>query len=130
VQIYESVMGDPEGVPTTGLLSAVGYLKDNRLLPRGFDKATAEPDIRVVGDALQDSDFTGGGDRIRYSVDVAGRDGPFQVDVELRFQPIAYRWAHNLEPYDAPEPKRFVAYYQSMSASASETLATARVTGR
>ena len=29
------------GVPTTGLLTATQYLKDNRLLPRGFDKATA-----------------------------------------------------------------------------------------
>ena len=31
------------------------------------------------------------------------RHGPFQVDVELRFQPIAFRWAQNLKPYDAPE---------------------------
>ena len=49
VQIYESIMGDPAGAPTTGLLTAVRYLKDNRLLPRGFDKATADADIQVVG---------------------------------------------------------------------------------
>ena len=41
VQIYEPILGDPKGVPTTGLLTATQYLKDNRLLPRGFDKATA-----------------------------------------------------------------------------------------
>jgi len=27
----------------------VGYLKDNRLLPHGFDKATAMKDIAVTG---------------------------------------------------------------------------------
>ena len=36
--------------PTTGLLTATQYLKDNRLLPRGFDKATAPPEIGVYGD--------------------------------------------------------------------------------
>jgi hypothetical protein len=130
VQIYESVMGDPAGVPTTGLLTAVGYLKDNRLLPRGFDKATASADIKVIGGALQDADFTGGSDRIRYAVDVAGREGPFQVDVELRFQPIAYRWAQNLKSYNAPEPRRFVGYYESMSSAASEVLALSTAKSR
>ena len=46
VQIYEAILGDSNGAPTTGLLSAVRYLKDNRLLPRGFDKAGASPDDR------------------------------------------------------------------------------------
>ena len=59
VQIYESMMGDPAGAPTTGLLTGVRYLKDNRLLPRGFEKASADRDIAVVGDAAQDADFAG-----------------------------------------------------------------------
>ena len=54
VQIYEPIMGDANNVPTTGLLSATHYLKDNRLLPRGFDKATADKDIGVYGEAMQD----------------------------------------------------------------------------
>ena len=49
VQIYEPILGDRGGVPTTGLLTATQYLKDNRLLPRGFDKATADPQIGVYG---------------------------------------------------------------------------------
>ena len=130
VQIYESIMGDPAGMPTTGLLTAVRYLKDNRLVPRGFDKASADPDIAVVGGALQDGDFTGGGDHVRYSVDVAGSEGPFQIDVEFRFQPIASRWAQNLKQYDAPEPKRFVSYYDAMAFSSSEVLAQSTVTSR
>ena len=112
-------------MPTTGLLTATQYLKDNRLLPRGFDKATADAGHRRATAArAQDADFTGGGDRVRYSVDVPAGGGPFQVDVELRYQPIGYRWAHNLEQYDAPEPKRFVGYYNAMSKGSWFTVAT------
>lgn len=124
VQIYEPILGDPKGVPTTGLLTASQYLKDNRLLPRGFDKATADAEIAVHGDAAHDADFGSEGDRVRYEVPVAGA-GPFSVDVELRYQPIGFRWAHNLEKYAAPEPTRFVAYYRSMSAESSVLVASA-----
>ena len=125
VQVYESVMADARGTPTTGLLSGVRFVKDNRLLPRGFDKATAPDDIRVRGRAGSDDDFTAGGDRIRYAIDPAGTDGPFEIQVELRYQPIGYRWAQNLRSYDAPETRRFVTYFESMSASSSERLAHA-----
>jgi hypothetical protein len=125
VQIYESVMSDPAGVPTTGLLTGVRYLKDNRLLPRGFEKGSTGPDIAVIGGAAEDADFAGGADSVRYSVDVAGTDGPFQIDVELRFQSIAFRWAANLKQYDTAEPRRFVTYYGAMSSVSSEILARA-----
>ena len=123
VQIYEPVLGDPAGKPTTGLLTATQYLKDNRLLPRGFDKATAQADIAVHGGARSDADFTGAGDRVRYRVPMAGATGPFTVDVELRYQSIGYRWATNLEKYDAAEPKRFVGYYRANAQSSSELVA-------
>jgi hypothetical protein len=127
VQIYESIMLDAHGRVTTGLLSAVRYGKDNRLLPRGFDKATAAPDFAVQGEARDDPDFQGGGDRVVYRTRVpSGAAGPFRIDVELLYQPIAFRWAHNLDPYtSAPEPARFVGYYQSMSAASATTLAAA-----
>jgi len=124
VQIYEPILGDRNGAPTTGLLTATQYLKDNRLLPRGFDKATADPQIGVYGGASKDDDFRGGGDRVHYAIDV-GASGPYTVDVELRYQSIAYRWAHNLERYDAPEPKRFVKYYEATSAGSSVVVAKA-----
>ena len=124
VQIYESILGDTRGGVTTGLLTASQYLKDNRLLPRGFDKRTAEPDIAVHGGALDDADFTGGGDRVRYSVDVATASGPFTVEAELLYQPIGFRWAQNLKGYgQALEPRRFTGYYDAMSAGATATLA-------
>jgi hypothetical protein len=125
VQVYEAIMATPEGEVTTGLLSAVRFVKDNRLLPRGFDKSTAEEDIAVQGAAAADTSFTGGGDRVRYTVDVSGASGPFRVEAELWYQPIAYRWAQNLEAYDAMETSRFVRYYDSMSTGSGTVLARA-----
>jgi hypothetical protein len=123
VQIYEAIIEDAAGVVTTGLLRGVRFVKDNRLLPRGFDKTVAEPDVAVRGAALQDDSFEAGGDRTRYSVGVAGTAGPYEIDAVVRFQPIAYRWADNLRRYDAAEVHRFVAYYDSMSSSSSQELA-------
>jgi hypothetical protein len=130
VQIYESIMVDSNGAVTTGLLTGLRYVKDNRLLPRGFDKASAEPDIAVIGDASKDSDFVDGRDTVRYSIDIAGASGPLQIEVELRFQPISFRWADNLRKYDAPEPKRFVGYYDAMSTASSEIISRATATAR
>jgi hypothetical protein len=127
VQIYEAIMADVSGAVTTGLLRAVSYLKDNRLLPRGFDKTTAAEDIAVHGAASGDPDFRAGGDRIRYRIDPGRATGPFRVEVELRFQPIAFRWARNLETYDADETRRFVRFYDSMAQASTATLARASV---
>jgi hypothetical protein len=131
VQVYESVLGDSKGVPTTGLLTAVQYLKDNRLLPRGFDKATAGPDIAVHGGARDDASFADGGDRVRYEVSV-GDERNGTIEVELRYQSVGFRWARNLEAFDAVEPRRFVAYYKATAAGSSVLVAhaTAQYTDR
>ena len=78
VQIYEPILGDRDGMPTTGLLTATQYLKDNRLLPRGFDKATAGcGDRRLRRGAKAIADFAGGGDRVRYRDRRLPASGPF-----------------------------------------------------
>lgn len=128
VQIYEPILVDREGRLTTGLLTAVRYGKDNRLLPRGFDKATADENVAVRGSAIEDTDFSGGGDRVRYSVDLQGAQGPFRVDVELWYQPIGFRWAENLKSYDAFLTNRFVSYYEDMSAFSAIILASSAAT--
>ena len=130
VQIYESVMADAGGRPTTGLLQGLTFVKDNRLLPRGFDKASAEPDIAVRGSAGTDADFTAEADRVRYRVNVGAAPGPLRVEVALQYQPISFRWANNLRAYDAAEPRRFVSYYDSMAAASSVELARASATLR
>jgi hypothetical protein len=125
VQIYESVMADSSGAPTTGLLRGVAFVKDNRLLPGGFDKRAADADIAVRGGAAEDDTFVGGGDRVTYRVDVGSASGPFAIEAELRYQPIAFRWARNLAAYDAAETRRFVSYYDQMAADSSVVLARA-----
>jgi hypothetical protein len=128
VQIFESVMVDPKGTPTTGLLKGVRYVKDNRLLPRGFDKSTASADVAVHGAATADADFQSGGDRVRYAIDVSKGQGPITVDAELRFQTISFRWASNLGTYAAAETKRFTSYYDSMAQGSSLAITRAAVT--
>lgn len=115
VQIYESVMADLQGQVTTGLLSATGFLKDNRLLPHGFDKSSAGEAIAVRGAAQSDANFVGGSDAVRYVIDLSGVSGPLVVRASLWYQPIGYRWASNLKVYDAPETNRFVGYFDSMA---------------
>lgn len=123
VQIYEAVMVDSGGRPTTGLLTGIRYVKDNRLLPQGFDKATAGEQIAVHGPAREDRSFGAGGDRIRYSVALGRATGPFRIEAELWYQPVAYRWAFNLRRQEAPETVRFVSMYQSTARVSAVILA-------
>jgi hypothetical protein len=125
VQIYESIMHDAAGRVTTGLLSAHRYAKDNRLLPRGFNKETASAEIAVRGGAREDQDFSAGRDRVRYVIDVGQASRPLTIDAQLWYQPIAYRWAHNLAAYDAFETRRFLTWFKAMSESSALVLASA-----
>jgi hypothetical protein len=123
VQIYESIMSDAYGAVTTGIVSGLGYVKDTRILPRGFDKGTASRDIAVVGDAASDPAFVGGSDRTRYSIDVARAEGPFRIVAEVWYQPIGFRWAQNLRLQPARETDRFVSYFESMADVSGTVLA-------
>lgn len=126
VQIYEDIMVGANNMPTTGLLTAVRFVKDNRLLPKGFDKRKVDQQIAPQGEAMNDPDFTSGGDKIRYSVPVGNAQGPFQIEAEFWFQPISFRWANNLRNYkEAMEPQRFVGYYDSMSTGSAVMLVRA-----
>jgi hypothetical protein len=123
VQIYEPIMVDWQDRVTTGLLYGVHYIKDNRLLPRGFDKTTAHDHVAVKGGASADPDFQAAGDRVRYVVDVSGNAGPFTVTAELLYQTIGYRWAQNLAAYEAVETERFVGYYNAMAQGSAVLIA-------
>jgi hypothetical protein len=123
VQIYEDIMVDYAGEVTTGLLWGVRYAKDNRLLPAGFEKATADESVAVLGAAAEDEDFLGGGDRVRYSVSVGSTPGPYQVEVELWYQPIGYRWAMSLGGFDSEESARFKEMFEGVAPSSATLVA-------
>ncbi len=123
VQIYEPILAGPDGGVTTGLLTAVRYAKDNRVPPEGFDKSAVPEDVGVFGGALDDADFTGGGDRVRYALELARSEGPLTVEAELLYQSIGFRWKENLTGYDTFETNRFVDYYEEAAARSAVRLA-------
>ncbi|HEX7080334.1 MAG TPA: hypothetical protein VF329_04920 [Gammaproteobacteria bacterium] len=126
VQIYEPIMVDEQGAVTTGLLKGVRYVKDNRLLPQGFDKENAPHDVAVQGAAAADDDFSAGGDRVRYRVALPDElAAPLRIEVRLLFQSIGRRWAENLRAYDAEETRRFVSYYDSAARDSAVLIAEA-----
>jgi hypothetical protein len=114
VQIYEPIMGDAEGGVTTTLLLAASYLKDNRLLPAGFDRDGADDDIALYGRVRDDGDFVGGSDVTVYEVDLGDAQGPYTVTAELLYQSIGYRWAQNLGQHEAAEIDTFLGYYEAV----------------
>jgi mono/diheme cytochrome c family protein len=113
VQIYESIMVDVKDQLTTVLLAAASYVKDNRLLPNGFDKISASDDIKPYGRAMNDEDFTAGMDTVQYKIDTEGATGPFLIEVKLLFQSISYRWAKEISDYDTEPALTFTDYYNA-----------------
>ena len=114
VQIYEPIMHDVYGNVTTELLLGASYVKDNRLLPLGFDKGTVPDDITPQGAARLDDDFVSGTDTVTYRIDTGETAGPFTIDVELFYQFISYRWAQNTSAYDTEQAQLFSAYYNTL----------------
>jgi hypothetical protein len=111
VQIYEPIMGDNEGNVTYTLLRAAKYLKDNRLLPAGADKAKLPAEVAVYGEAASDANFQGGGDLVTYLVDVEEAIGPFTLSAELLYEPLSYQFVQDLLTDNTPLTDRFGGYY-------------------
>jgi hypothetical protein len=121
VQVYEPIMINTDNDVTYTLLRAAGYIKDNRILPLGFDKNTTNNDIRVQGAAMADPDFIAGSDTITYRVDV-GLVRPVNYSVELKYQPLAYAFVMDLfRDNSDPEVVKFETLFDS-AAIRSETI--------
>lgn len=109
VQIYETIMANTDNNVTYTLLRAASYLKDNRLLPEGFDKKSVEADIAVYGGAENDEDFNGGGDLLTFQVEVEGfLKNSLTVRAELLFEPVSYPFIENLRQYDLNKVREFI----------------------
>lgn len=113
VQIYESLMENTDGELTYTLLRGAGYIKDNRLLPAGFDKTTAPIDITVYGQAADDENFIGAADQITYQIDTTGFSGPFTLSVEMLYQTAAYPFLQDLQQDSTDQINRFTKLYNA-----------------
>ena len=111
VQIYEPVMGDNEGLVTYTLLRAAQYLKDNRILPAGAQKAALPEEIAVRGKAATDTNFVGGSDLVTYRLDVQDATGPFTVNAELLYEPLSYPFVTDLLADDTEMTEQLGAYF-------------------
>ncbi len=118
VQVYEAIMGDNNSEVTYTLLRGMQYLKDNRLLPIGFDKTTAPDDVAVTGNAYSDNNFTGGSDQIRYQVAGLAND-TYHVQVELVYQTIAFGFVRDLFNDTSAEVNDFKKMYEESTHKSS-----------
>ncbi|MCL2888867.1 MAG: hypothetical protein FWE65_00410 [Eggerthellaceae bacterium] len=103
VQIYEAIMMDSNGNPTTNLLQGVDYLKDNRVIPTGFNKFNLRGDTAVVGEAMDDEDFIGARDTTFYKISLPAGTGNVTIKVELLYQTVGYRFMEDLLSYPSAE---------------------------
>lgn len=123
VLILEDVMGDVHGKPTFTLLRAAEHLKDNRLLPKGWNPN--HPDAEhtgVHGAASQDESFMDGEDTVSYEFVAPTVDGPYRIQADFLYQTLSPRFAAELFSHSTSEIEAFKRYYKA-SGSPSETMA-------
>lgn len=117
VQIYESIMADSDGKLTYTLLRAASFLKDNRILPAGFNKDSANADIKVSGEAAHDDNFIGGSDKVTYAVPLRTSSGPYSVRAELLYDPISPAFIVDLRKDSSPIIDAFLQDWQKLDKS-------------
>jgi len=123
VQVYEAIMGNSDDEVTYTLLRGATYLKDNRLLPNGFNKATAPDDVAVAGIANNDNNFIGGSDQISYRISgLTG--GSYTVKTELVYQTIAYGFVRDLFDDNSAEVNDFKKMYNESTSKTSVLTST------
>ncbi|MFZ1693174.1 MAG: T9SS type A sorting domain-containing protein [Flavobacteriales bacterium] len=116
VQIYELVMGDVNGDPTTVLERAKDPIKDNRLAPVGFTSTHYAYDTtRVAGVPASDIDFNRnafgeegtGADVVRYHVPITGVPDALRAFARVWYQPVPPAWNQEMFSHDHPEINAF-----------------------
>ncbi len=119
VQIYEMVMGDVNGNPTTVLERADQMLKDNRLVPLGFSTQHAAYDTTmIVGAAANDPNFNfvngiegSGTDEVHFHIPVSGINGEVHVTARLMFQALPPKWMEEMFAIDHETINAFEEMY-------------------
>lgn len=114
VLVYELVAADSNGAPTTYLTQMVSRKKDNRLLPRGYRNDGPHADATSPVGTGDDTNFTGGSDRVTYRVTLP-KDAPERLTIVARllYQTIPPAWNDALRPVKAHEAQNFVEFYDA-----------------
>jgi len=115
-QIYEFIMGDVNGNVTTTLRRGAVHLKDNRLLPKGFDRNHPNYDtVEVAGLADQDPDYQNGNgwDEIEYRVPLNGWTDSLQISVRVYYQTVRPGWLNETFANSSPEIDLFRDQFQA-----------------
>jgi hypothetical protein len=123
VQIWEAIMADGEGEPTYRLLRGATYLKDNRLLPAGWDPQQATAAIAPAG-VDGDPDFGPAGDTVAVMVAAPAAAGPYTVEARVYYQTLSPRFLAELFALDGPRIRAFEAMLDGADVS-PELLASA-----
>ena len=110
ILVYEMVPGDADGEPTTTVVAMASRLKDNRLLPKGWQPSGPNADETGPVAIGRDRDFRAGSDRVAIDVPVAGR-GTLDVIVRLHYQAIPPHWVDHLRDNETPHAERFLRMY-------------------
>jgi hypothetical protein len=89
VQIYEELVADSAGALTTSFLSLKNILKDNRLLPKGWDATGENAELLKSKGVGEDKDYSSGegSDTVTYEIPVQGA-GEIEVSATLYYQAL------------------------------------------
>ncbi|MCA9544721.1 MAG: hypothetical protein KC613_10040 [Myxococcales bacterium] len=120
VQIYSSIMCDPDGKPTWRLLRGASYCKDNRILPLGWTNAHRDAERTLPMGVEGDPDFMAGSDTTEYLLPA----GTAKVVAVVLHQVLDPRFAEELFIVDTPEI-RALRYYLDRVDQRPETMARA-----
>jgi hypothetical protein len=112
VQIYQAVMRNAQGKPTQALTLSKGWLKDNRILPRGY--SLSHPDVAYTRPVGVDGDesFIGGQDEVTYRVLLPEGVTPASVKVKMVYQTLGARFMRMLFQTEVPEVAAFRTMYE------------------
>ncbi len=122
IQIYEFVMGNTENEVTTVLERAYEPLKDNRIVPEGFQQNHSNYDtVKVVGEAVGDADyFSGeGSESIIYAFAYAPKAASLSVKVALHYETVPESWVQEL--FEHSEADEDIRRFETMYLKAERT---------
>ncbi|NNK95877.1 MAG: hypothetical protein HKP41_16125 [Desulfobacterales bacterium] len=122
VQIYEAIMGDVNDHVTYTLLRAAKYLKDNRLVPKGYlASGPMSQYTAIAGKVTIDENFNKeagqegtGIDIITYDIPLAHAQFPLIIKSQLLYQTASPRFIDDLIGDTTPATSQFAKMYAKM----------------